>query len=268
VKLVDIIVAESRFVYAGLFRRKSALATTLLYPYVITAFVVLVGNAMGSAAVFVQRVGVDPVPFFIVSSFILMSVMGVVDDIFWTPLFDELNGTLPYIVASPVDRVVYFLAIPIPRLAIVLPIGVSSVVPVMLLYYGVAGLYESLAIMLLAALAALLFTTLAMAITGALYMAGGETWRSLNVIRPLIMVLLGAFYPRWLMPLAARALSWALPPSHVIEVIHRVLVGAPSATQSLALIGVATALALLYTPLGARGIHGWERRKMREGVRV
>ncbi|RLG75687.1 MAG: ABC transporter permease [Thermoprotei archaeon] len=266
---IEILYAETRFVWAGLLRRKSALFTALLYPYILTAFVILVGSTMGSPQLFVVRVGIEPVPFFIVSSFMLMSIMGVVDDIFWKPLFDEFMGTLPYVIASPVDRVLYFVALPLPRLIIVLFIGLSSVLPVMIMYYGVAGVYEAVVVMLLAGFGALVFATLAMCITGALYIAGGETWRSLNVIRPLLMVLLGVFYPRWLMPLTAQYLSWALPPSHVVEAVHRMLAETTgNAVQYFVLLGVATALAILYAPIGSTSIRAWERKKLREGISV
>ncbi len=267
-KLADIIWAEFRFVYADVFRRKSVLIMFIMYPYILTAFVLLVGYGLGNPGVFVEKVGIDPAVFFITAGFILMAILGVGDDIMWRPMFDEWMGTLPYIISSPVPRVQHYIAIPLPRLILVLISGATSVVPVLTFYYGLNGFLEGLAVLALTGLGAVFYSTSVLVIVGLIYGSGGENWRIINILRPLFMILLGAYYPRFLMPLAGRIVSSLIPSSHVIEAIQRILASYGSPIDIFFLLAIATALFIIYTPLGLRSVVYWEKAKVREGVKV
>ncbi len=261
--------AEFVFVYGDVFRRKSLLFLIVAYPYMFAFFTVLMGNALGSTKVFMERVGVNPTVFFIVASFTIVAVLSVTDDILWRPVYDENMGTLPYILASPVPRLRLYVAMPIPRLTITLFAGAATVVPVLTYYRGFAGLTLSLAVIGLAAAGGLMFSTMAMFLMGLIYCRSGESWRVINVLRPVLMILLGAFYPRYLMPLGARILSWLVPPSHPIAGLQMLLAyGSSKVITALTLLGVGTALAVAYAPLGRRAVLAWERRKFVEGVRT
>ncbi len=265
---LQLVKAEMKFIYADVFRRRSVLIMLILWPYLLTAFILIIGSSMGSPQVFVQRVGVDPVPFFVVSGFVLISTFSVLDDIMWKPIFDEMTGTLPYILSSPVNRVLYYASLPVPRLLLVVLVGATSLIPVLTFYWGLRGLILALAIVVLGILSALVFTPPAVAIAMSLYRVGGESWRLINVVRPMLMLLIGAFYPRWLMPLAGYILSSLLPPSYCIEVMQRLLGSVTSIEYVLMLIGIAIALAVIYVPLSSYSIVSWERRKLVEGVKV
>ncbi len=265
---LDLVRAEMRMVYGDMMRRKAMLAMFIAYPYVLTLFFLLIGYALGSPRVFAARVGVRPEIFFIVGGFITMTILGVGDDILWRPMFDEWMGTLPYIIASPVSRIQHYLAIPLPRLVLVLISGSTTVVPVLAYYYGVPGLLDALTILGLTALAAVFYAAVALVITGLLFGMGGEHWRLINVVRPFLIILVGAYYPRYLLPLSARILSYMVPSSHPVEVAQRLLVGGVEAGYALMLLGVATALFLLYMPAGLRSIVFWEKKKVAEGVKT
>ena len=265
----ELLKAELKFVYADVLRRKSVLLMFIMYPYILTAFVLLIGTSVGSPHVFIERVGVDPAVFFITSGFLLMTILGVSDDIFWKPIYDEMMGTQPYIISSPVSRIAYYAAIPIPRLILVIISGLSSITIVLTYYYGLNGLLESLAVLILAGLSAILFITPSMILTGIIFSYGGENWRVINVIRPLLLILIGAYYPRYLMPLATAVVSYLIPSSHIVEAIHRLITGFDATIVNiLSLIGVGTALAILYTPFGLRSMVMWEVKKVKEGVKV
>ncbi len=265
---LQLVRAEMKFVYADVFRIKRVLVMLILWPYLLTAFILIIGSSMGSPQVFMQRVGVDPVPFFVVSGFVLISTFSVLDDIMWKPIFDEMSGTLAYILSSPVNRVLYYITLPIPRLILVVLIGASSLIPILVLYWGVRGLVLALAIVALGMVSALVFTPPAIAIAMSLYRAGGESWRLINIIRPILMLLIGALYPRWLMPLAGYVLSSLLPPSYCIEAMQRLLTSSTTIEYALTLIGIAVAVATIYMPLSSYGIVSWERKKLSEGVKV
>jgi len=267
-EFIELLKAEFMFVYGDVFRRKSLLLLIIIYPYMFTFFVLLLGSAMGSTRVFISKVGVDPVEFFIVASYVIIAVLSVTDDILWRPIYDENMGTLPYIISSPVSRIALYVSMPLPRLTITLVTGAATVLPVLTYYRGAEGALVALIVIGMAAAGGLLFSTLAMLIMGTIYSMSGESWRVLNVIRPLLMILLGAFYPRYLMPLGARVLSWVLPPSHPVAAIQLILVNGLSAEvqTALTLLGIGTALAVLYAPLGRSAVLAWERRKLRSGV--
>ncbi|ADI31866.1 hypothetical protein [Staphylothermus hellenicus] len=265
--LTDLILAEMKFVYGDIIRRKSVLLMFIAFPYVLTLFIVLIGYSVGNRQVFVEKIGVDPEIFFLTSGFLLMSILGVSDDLLWRPNFDRWMGTLPYLILSPVPRLYRYIAIPIPRLILVVITGLTSVIPVYIYFYGLEGLWSGLAVILLAAIAAILFTTPIMIIMGLVYGSGGEHWRIINIIRPLLLILLGAYYPRYMMPLAGLIFSYMIPSSHIVEIVQRMLTHTLELSYALTLIGIGTALFILYAPLGVRSINYWETKKLKEGVR-
>ncbi len=266
-EFIELLKAEYMFVYGDVFRRKAVLMLIIAYPYMFTFFTLLMGSSLGSTKVFMARVGVDPVEFFIVASFMIIAVLSVTDDILWRPIFDTDMGTLPYILSAPISRIALYVAMPLPRLTITLFAGAATVIPVLTYYRGLNGLFMSLLVIGLAAVGGLFFATMAMFLMGVIYRGSGESWRIINVLRPILMILLGAFYPRYLMPLGARVLSWLLPPSHPVTAIQLLLVhGGSAAGEVLMLVGIGAALAVAYAPLGKASVASWERKKLREGV--
>ncbi len=266
---LDVIRAEMKFVYADIFRRRALLLMMVLWPYLMTLFIVFLGSTLGSIQVFINRFGVNPVPFFIIGSFILLSTLGVLDDIMWKPLYDEMVGVLPYILSSPINRILYYVALPIPRLLIVFLVGMTSVLPILYLFYGLKGILLTFVTMLLASFAALVFTPFVIVCAMLTYIIGGESWRALNVIRPMLFILLGIFYPRWLLPLTLFIVSNILPAAPVVELIQRILLNiVASQGEVLSLLGLAIALGFLYLAPARRLVSSWERRKIREGVRI
>lgn len=263
---IEILRVEYKLVYAEMFRRKSMLVMMFLYPYVLTGFTLFIGYSFGSKQVFVEKTGVAPEVFMITASFIMLSMLASIDDMIWKPLMDLWHGTLPYIIASPVNRIMLYAAIPIPRLTAVMIIGSTSVIPVYTLYYGLNGFPTSLIVIGLASLGAIFMITPAMIVTG-IVNTMGESWRVINVIRPIFMILLGAYYPRILMPLAGLIASYTLPSSYVVELIQAFLRNVTNTSNVLSLIGVATALFVIYAPGGSRSILLWEKKKVKEGVK-
>jgi len=262
---IDILRVEYKLVYAEIMRRKSMFLAIILYPYLFTGFTLFIGYSFGSANVFIEKIGVDPVIFMITAGYIILSMLAVLDDILWKPLNDQWIGVLPYIIASPVNRLVLFTTIPLPRLTILILLASTSIMPIYTIYYGINGLLTSLLVMGLTALGSLLMVTPAMIITGLIHSIG-ESWRVLNIVRPLIMILIGAYYPRFYMPIMGQVLSYLLPSSHVVEVIQRIIIDIPG--NYYLLLAIAFTLALIYAPGGERSIVYWERKKVREGVKI
>lgn len=263
--LYALLKAEFKLVYGEMLRRKSAIAAMVIYPYLFAGFTLFFGYTIGSPQLFLERVGIEPAVFMVTASNIVMSVIAVIDDVLWRPLHDTYIGTLPYIIASPVDKLKLFVAIPVPRLSLLILTGFTSIVPIYVIYHGLEGAMLALIVILLMILASLAMTTIGIAIAGLIHTIS-DSWRILNIVRPLIMVLLGAYYPRAFMPLAAYAVSFLIPSSHIVEAIHRVLLG--TADNLYILLAIAVTLAFLYTP-GSRGsLWYWEKKEVSEGVKT
>lgn len=262
---LELVIAEYKLVYGELIRRKSAFIAMIMYPYLFAGFVLFFGYTLGSPQEFQARLGINPVVYMITASYILMSMLAAVDDILWRPLSAQWTGTLPYIIASPVNRLEYYMAIPLPRLTALIIMGFTSITPIYILYYGSTGILYGLVIMGLSALGGLLMSLPAMVIASLVHLVG-ESWRVLNIVRPIMMILLGAYYPRFYMPLVGYIVSSLLPASHIVEFIQKLL--STMYSPSYILLVLATVIALLYTPLSARSIYLWERKKVREGVQV
>ncbi len=261
----DLLRVEFKLVYGELIRRRSAFIAMVIYPYLFAGFTLFFGYAMGSPKAFIARVGVDPIVYMVTASFLLLSILVSVDDILWKPLNDQWIGTLPYIIASPVNRVAYYLSIPIPRLITIVLMGFTSIIPIYMIFYGIAGVYMGVFVLLLSLIGGLSMVTLAMTIAGIVHTIG-ESWRVLNIVRPILMILIGAYYPRFLMPLTGYILSYMIPSSHIVETIQRMLSGMGG--NFYLLLAIAFTLALLYTPVGKHSIVFWEKKKVREGVKV
>lgn len=262
---IDVVYVEYRLFYGEVIRRKSALITMIMYPYLLTGFTVFMGFAYGNPRVFVGRTGVDPVLFMITASYMLLAFMSSIDELFWRPISQEYLGIQPYVIASPINRLLYYIAIPLPRLTTVILIGLTSLMPVHFVYKGLEGLAASLSIMVLTILGSLLSISFSITLTGLMHLVG-ESWRILNIIRPLVMILIGAYVPRIYLPFATRLVSYAIPASYVVDIIHNMLRG--ETVGLTILLAAATALFIIYTPVGYRSIVMWEKRKVKNGVKI
>ncbi|MCS7112068.1 MAG: ABC transporter permease [Ignisphaera sp.] len=261
----NLIEAEFKLVYGEIFRRRSALVSMIIYPYLFAGFTLFFGYTIGSPGLFMERVGVEPVVFMITASNMVMSIINTVDDVLWRPLHDAYVGTLPYIIASPINKLELFIIIPVPRLLLLLITGFTSIVPIYVLHYGLNGVVLALTVISLTTFGALTMSTLGIIIAGLVHTVG-ESWRILNVVRPLLMILVGAYFPRALMPFAAYITSMFIPSSHVVESIHRILLG--DIGDVYLLLALAATLALVYAPGGSRSLLYWEKKKVSEGVKT
>ncbi|MGC8975313.1 MAG: ABC transporter permease [Thermoprotei archaeon] len=269
-RVLQLIKSETLLVYGELLRRKQVLLTYIAYPYIMTFFIIFVGSSVGSLENFEAKVGVNPFLFFIAASFNFLVILGIVDDVLWSPIYDDNIGTLPYVLSSTTPWFLRLLVIPIPRLALTMILGFTSLIPIFTYFEGLEGLLTSSLIMGLAGLAGLLLSTFAILLACSISMLMGESWRLLNIVRPLMMILLGIYYPRVLMPLAVRIISYLLPSSHVVDLMLYTLVSErmPEVLRALTWLGAGTALAVAYGPLSYNSTKSLETKKLREGIKT
>ncbi|MEM1696681.1 MAG: ABC transporter permease, partial [Desulfurococcaceae archaeon] len=165
-----------------------------------------------------------------------------------------------------VNRLKLFFAVPIPRLTLVIITGSTSVFPVYFYYYGFKGLELGSVVMLLVIVGCFVMIPFATVVASLVHTLG-ESWRVLNIVRPLIMILLGIYYPRVYMPIVSYVLSSLIPSSHIVEVVQRILMGIHGDYIVLLFI-LAFTVAFLYTPTARLTVKAWEQKKVSEGVKV
>lgn len=261
----DILRAEFKLEYNDMLRRKSVLFMLIMYPYLFTLFALFIGYAGGSPEVFVEKFGLNPVLYLITSSYILMSILASVDVLLWRPLYDSENGTLVYIISSPVNRLKYYIALPFPRYTELLLMGATSILPVYVYYYGLEGVLLSLLVITLIAVGCVLMVPFAIFVAGVCHRVG-ESWRIINIVRPIVMILMGVYYPRFYIPLIGYVIGSLIPSSFIVEIIQRTLFHLESNTHLL--LAIAFTLFFLYLPAGAWSIKAWEAKKVKEGVKI
>ncbi|MEM4718404.1 MAG: ABC transporter permease [Desulfurococcaceae archaeon] len=262
---LDVLRAEYRLIYGELVRRKSALLAVIAYPYIFTLFILTIGSATGSLEVFATRVGVNPVIYMITGSYLLLTILTSIDDLLWRSIYDTNIGTMIYIMASPVNKLVLYSSIPIPRLTIVVLIGFTSLIPVYVYINGLKGITISILVMAMSIIGCLVMIPFAVLLASSIHRIS-DSWRILGVVRPVIMILLGVYYPRIYLPFAGYLIGSLIPPSHVVEIIQRMLIGMHGNT--IFLVTASLLLALIYYPLAEMSLRRWEKAKVREGVKT
>lgn len=123
---------------------------------------------------------------------------------------------------SPVPKVILVLTMGIPRLLLNIILGFSSLMPIYFVLKGVQGITDSLIVIVLSFFSALTFSTLAVIFASLVLLSGGG-WRVMNILRPLILVLSGVMYPRFLLLFfffLTKIITGFIPLSHNVEVIQ------------------------------------------------
>ncbi len=264
--LLNVFRAEFMLTLTDITRRKLLLITMIAYPYVLAMFIVLIGSSVGSYSSFKLRLGMDPIPFFVMASYLMMTVLGVIDEVLWRPVHDSMIGTFTYVILSPINRVTFYLIVPLPRLALSTLLNAPTLLPIMLIYYGTLALLITGLVVSFALISAFLMISFSVLVLGTFYYLLGQNWRLLNIVRPLLLIVTGIYYPRYLMPLTLKLISTLLPSSSTVELLYRILLNVPTTTQYvLSLIGVATALALIYLPLSSLSVGAWVRKSLIRG---
>ncbi|MEM0001800.1 MAG: ABC transporter permease, partial [Desulfurococcaceae archaeon] len=152
-----------------------------------------------------------------------------------------------------------------PRLTLLVLMGFTSIIPVYLFYFGLNGVLLGLIIMGVITLACLIMIPFAIFVASSVHRVG-ESWRILNIVRPLVIIFLGVYYPRIYMPLGAYIVSSLIPASHIVEIAQRILIGMQSGLFTL--FSIAVTLAIIYVPIGQFSLRSWERKKVKEGVKT
>jgi ABC-2 type transport system permease protein len=143
--------------------------------------------------------------------------------------------------------------------------GATSILPVYVYYYGLEGFLLSLLVITLIAVGCVFMVPFAIFVAGVCHRVS-ESWRIINIVRPIVMILMGVYYPRFYIPLTGYVIGSLIPSSFIVEIIQRTLLHLE--TNTYLLLAAGFALFFLYLPAGSWSIKAWEAKKVREGVKI
>jgi len=263
----EVLWAEWMAFYRDLMRRKSLVVSMLIYPYLLTVLFLVMGLAIGGISSFAARFHVSPIVFFVTMSHLMLTILIGTDTITQRPASDMWAGTLPYIIISPLPRLWKYFAVALPPIAPFALQGLVCLLPVYAYYYGYEGVLVALAIIAATLTASLLIIPVAMIVAGISYTVSEEGWRIVNIVRPLLLILLGVYYPRYLLPLVFRLATMIIPSSNMVELVQLILVNSLTTSTASMLIGLSIAVFVILLPLGSKMISSWEERIRVRGVK-
>lgn len=265
---LELVKAEGKVIMIETFRRKSMLFAMFFWPYFLTFFMVFLGSIFGSAQAFQARTGGDPISYFMASSVILMISLTIMDDIGSRMLWESWLGTLPYIMASPVRRVEFLLALPLPRAILAILWALIGLGPVVLLLKGLESGLGLLLAVFFAILGAVGLAGFAL-VVGGLMLYFREEWSIAQIIRPLMLLVSGVYYPVYLMPMWLRFIASFIPLTHAVEATRlSVMFEQPPFNVLFTLMGLILVLTALYTPMGVKVYGFFERKALKEGIKT
>ncbi len=260
------LVAEYYMRFMAFSRAKHLLATQVMWPYIMVAIVILLGEAYGDIEVYAGNIGVDnPVLFLFTASAVALSSLSAVTYTASSVIWARWLGTLEYVTLAAPSSAVYVAAAGFAGASLTTLTVYASVVPA-ILYFG--GLNDLLVLGYLAGLTVLGLATLLAAgvVAGMASVALRLESNVLDFIPPLLVLLSGVFYPVELLPALLEAASRFIPLYYVVEAakLYSSLSTAP--LELAAPIYAAAALGLVYAALAAPVSLLLERAVLRRGV--
>ncbi len=239
---------------------------TLAWPYLMAAFILGLGTALGSLSVFASKVGVaNPIFYIVLASGVLVSSINIVDYSAWTLLDLKWLGVLPYIMASPpgLKRVaMYGLIIPT---MISSAISLTAVAPVAVIVEGPLGLVKVLIVLGLVYLATIPLIGIAV-IAGSLSLIFKEE-SFVSFLSPLMLLVSGVYYPITFLPKILQVISYIVPVTYVVEAAKILSVfGIPPLDKLFWIAGVLVAMSILYNLIAYPGLRSVEKNVRKHGI--
>ena len=248
---------------------RAALVSSLVWPYLTLGLLLGMGAFFGSPEHLSQKVGarVNYVTYFVASTVAAMTSLDLLWGVGGSVLHHRWAGTLPYILLSPEGTSATLVLSYVPRYLLSAGIQLAEFAPLILLVEGGAPGASKVAVMALAVTLGMLPALGFAALFASLMLMVKEESNILGWLNPLILLFSGAFYPAYLLPVWARAISYALPTTYTIELARLAsVIGSPEMRGVALLAGVLAAMSVVYNAASSVAVEAGERRAMREGA--
>lgn len=260
---LDVVAAEF-YAFTRFYKNNRAMmVAAFIWPYLMVLILLGLGYLFGSPKQYAERMGVSNPVFFIISaSTVAMSSTFILDDVANYTLYNRWNGTLPYILLTPMRLPKQLLAASLPSTLVSPAISVSSALPAALYFEGLRGAGIIAGLYAVIVLGMLPLAGLAVLIAGLVLTAKEET-NIASSITPFLLLVSGVFYPVTVLPRALQLVAAAVPVKYVVD-IARAIASTGSATHRVfTAIYALTLLAFAYNALAAPLLGAVEKRVKR-----
>ncbi len=239
----------------------------LFWPYIIAFFLIGYGSLVGNIETYAEKMGVaSPLIYILASSSIMVSSIGIVDNVAGIMLHHRWIGTLPYVAVSPPRFTVYALFAAIPVSLLMGFVSLTSILPAALLIEGPVAAYKLMIVLCFVYLAMLPLVGLAAAAGGAALIVREEA-NIVSFLTPFVIFVSGIFYPQAILPWVLRAVSRAFPLVYVVEATRLLaLYAQPPYDKLLPLAGAIAAMTIIYNGVAYPAVSYVEKQLRRSGA--
>jgi len=241
--------------------------TFIALPYMVTGLFSGVGYVIGGANAvqnFMENTGTSNFFLFsLVGSSLFMISTIIMEDVGNSIRSEQLRGTFELHYLTPTSTALIWTAHILPHSTISLITIAGTLIPVLALTEGLNPLSIAETFFILAvALVPLFGISL---IIAALTVRFKEPWAVVQVIRALVSVASGFFYPIYILPEWLQMLSLALPTAHAVELIRAILVYMREFILSDYRFSLLVVLSLAYLIVGLKVFGRWEDHARKTG---
>ena len=260
---LDVVAAEF-YAYTRFYKNNRAMMiAAFIWPYLMVLILLGLGYLFGSLSQYAARMGVRNPVFFIVSaSTVAMSSTFIIDEVANYTLYNRWNGTLPYILLTPMRLPKQLLAASIPSTLVSPAISVTSALPVALYFEGLRGAAIIAALYAVIVLGMVPLAGLSVLIAGLVLTVREET-NIANSITPFLLLVSGVFYPVTILPKALQLIAVAVPVKYVVDIARAIASTGTLSHEVFLAIYVLTLMAFAYNSLVAPLLGAIEERVKR-----
>ena len=174
---------------------KWLLFSYFIWPYLMVALILGFGSLFGSIESYSERLGVSsPILFLLSSTVVAMSSISIVSSVAEFVIENRWSGTLPYIMLTPAETPIIFIAAGLPDAIISPLITVAAILPAALYLEGISGGIRILTILIFIFLGMLPLLGLS-ALIASLTLIAKEESNIGQIIIPFLLLVSGVYYP-------------------------------------------------------------------------
>jgi len=246
---------------------KWLLFSYFIWPYLMVALILGFGSLFGSIESYGERLGVSsPILFLLSSTVVAMSSISIVSSVAEFVIENRWSGTLPYIMLTPAETPIIFIASSLPDAIISPSITMAAIFPAALYLEGISGGIRILTILIFIFLGMLPLLGFS-ALIASLTLIAKEESNIGQIIIPFLLLVSGVYYPLEVLPLILQFIGRIMPVSYVVEAARlftKYMV--PEIRLVLILIYILTVMAIAYNLLASLILRGVDRALRRKGV--
>lgn len=249
-------------------RYPSWIFTFIALPYMISGLFYGIGYSIAGPSAtknFASNTGIDdPFLYYLLGSLVFMMTTLICEDIGSSIRMEQMRGTFELHYLSPSNKALIWSSYILPHGTISLLTMFISALPPLIYRFGFQSII-SLIIGLLILFIGIIPVFGIGLIMAALTVKYKEPWAVINVVRTIITVCSGFYYPLTILPYWLQLVSQFIPTSHITMLLREVLLANRRLIFSDYRFTLLLFLSLIYFVLGYGFFVRWERNARRSG---